>query len=270
MNSDRSLESNTASWAIGDIHGCAHTLKALMAEIESIDPTASYLFVGDLVGKGPHSLEVLELVKELADRAVLVLGNHDLHLLAVRRQIVPPRPGDQLDQVLQCSSWDWDSWLRDSPLVYQLPTSNGRPWIATHAGIHPTWTLQETIRQGQLVSEGLSEDNWHWYRNEATPAGYAAQILTRMRSLQLDGTPITEFSGSLDEIEEPARAWFQFPGVVGAEYNTVSGHWAALGLHHHGPHFCIDAGCVYGGSLVGLNLETEQIIEIPRHEDDQI
>ena len=270
MYSDLDPVPATTTWAIGDVHGCVNTLVALLSRIESIDTDPKYLFVGDLVGKGPSSIEVLELVYQLAEKAVVVLGNHDLHLLAISHGIVKQRPGDFLDPVLGCSTWDWRGWLENRPLVHLPAIAGDRPWIMTHAGIHPDWSIEGTVQRGELLSDAIVRQNWDWYRNEKTPIGYVAQILTRMRTLEPDGTPEIEFTGGLDEISNQSKPWFQFPSVVGCTHNTISGHWAALGHHHHGPHHCIDGGCVYGGSMIGLKLETAQLVQIPRLATDAL
>ena len=90
----------------------------------------------------------------------------------------------------------------------------------THAGIHPDWSIEGTVQRGELLSDAIVRQNWDWYRNEKTPIGYVAQILTRMRTLEPDGTPEIEFTGGLDEISNQSKPWFQFPCVVGKHFSV--------------------------------------------------
>ena len=261
------IDANT-TWAIGDVHGCIHTLESILEQIESIDSRPRYLFVGDLVGKGPYSLEVLQRVHQFGDRSEVVLGNHDLHLLAVSHNVTQPRTGDQLDPVLTCLDWDWRGWLESRPLVHVAHPDGDRPWIMTHAGIHPHWSVEDTIGNGEILSDAIRHGHWDWYRNKSTPIGWAAEILTRMRALSPEGVPLLEYTGKLAGIPEPDRAWFDFPGKSGQSHDTVSGHWATLGYHQRGPHHCIDGGCVYGGSLLALRLEDKKLLQVARFPQD--
>lgn len=266
LDSKLQPEVSRSTWAIGDVHGCVHTLERTLEEIESQDPGSSFLFVGDLVGKGHFSLETLELVHRLGSE--LVLGNHDLHLLAVSHGFAKPRVGDHLESVLSCTEWNWRDWLESRPLVHLPVTTSSRPWIMTHAGVHPHWSVDELVRQGELLSKAIRERKWDWYRNTSTTAGYAAEILTRLRTLGPEGDPDGEYTGGLVDIPATNRAWFDFPVISGQTHDTVSGHWAALGYLQRGAHHCIDDGCVYGGSLIALRLEDKQLIRVPRLPED--
>lgn len=259
----------SSTWVIGDVHGCIHTLKKLIDRIDAIQPDSHFIFVGDLVGKGPHSKEVLHQVQNMDKRSTVVLGNHDLHLLAVHRGISSQRTGDRFDPVLNCKDTDWQNWLANSPLIHIPDIESDKRWIVSHAGFHPNWSIEQALQHGNRISESILGENWDWYRNPDDPVGIAANILTRMRTLMPDGNPDLDFTGPPQKISNNAKPWYQFPSEIGKTHNTISGHWAALGLHAEEPHFCIDTGCVYGGSLTGFELESARIEKVPRQKLDE-
>ena len=278
MNSPTTEQEGHDTWVIGDVHGCHSTLKKLLDSLLEIDPDSRFVFVGDLVGKGPASLEVLKTVDSLGDRAQVILGNHDLHLLAVHAQVAKSRPGDLLEPCLEeaepspPSSWCWVRWLEQKPLALLQSDSTGTPWLLVHAGVHPQWSVAEVLIRAESLSHRLRSGDWSWYRNITDPDGYTAAILTRLRGFNADLSLADQWTGHPSSWPPSVTPWFQIENRLTREHASVSGHWAALGLVRHEKHISIDAGCVYGGDLVAFSLaggRTHRIACLPEDRIDQ-
>jgi bis(5'-nucleosyl)-tetraphosphatase (symmetrical) len=257
-----------ATYAIGDVQGCRDELARLIDALK-FDPARDELwFVGDLVNRGPDSLGVLRLVKSLGDRAVTVLGNHDLHLLAFARGN-PARAGDpDLKAVVRASDApELLDWLRQQPLAHYRPDLGT---LMVHAGIPPAWDPLLTIKlarevagvlRGPLATGFLTNlygdepDAWSPALAGLPRWRFIVNALTRMRYVRPDG--------SLDFAEKgpPARAsaglkpWFDAPGRASTTVRVVFGHWSSLGLVQRDDLLGLDTGCVWGRKLTAMRLD---------------
>ena len=262
------------TYVIGDIHGCYLTLQHLL-EIIRYDPEEDRLWlVGDLVNRGPRSLEVLRWARDLGDGATVVLGNHDLHLLARAYGVRKRKRRDTFEDVLDAPDREeLLDWLRARPLVHHEADH-----ILVHAGVHPSWTLDELLAQAAAVQAALGADNlrdflraahreipdrWEAVRGTKRETVYAARVLADMRV----GTPTGRVLFSFDERPDNAppgyHPWFAIPGRRLEGKTVLFGHWAALGLHVSEGVVALEAGCVWGGQLAAYRLEDRALFLAP-------
>ena len=263
-------------WAIGDVQGCYDTLRRLLDRID-FEPARDRLwFVGDLVNRGPQSLEALRFVRSLGAAAVTVLGNHDLHLLAVARGGRAARRADTLDRLLQAADRDeLLDWLRRRPLMYR---DDEVGFVMAHAGIPHIWSLDfAAARAGEveqvLASDACDELLASMYGNE--PAGWHEALagverwrviinyFTRMRLIDAVGRLELQYSAGLDRIPKGFWPWFEFYRGNPSTHAMVFGHWAALnGECSVEDVYALDTGCVWGNSLTALALRPLERISV--------
>ncbi len=264
-------------YAIGDVHGCFETLQALLARIGYAPGTDRLWMVGDLVNRGPRSLDVLRWASGMGDGLVAVLGNHDLYLLARAAGVVERKRRDTLDAVLAAPDRDdLLAWLRQRPLLHR---EDGH--VLVHAGLFPAWTAARaeelageaaTRLRGRggdrLLRQALAKRVERW--RESAGAGARARIalagLARMRALAADGSLCADFSGALDEMPAGCKPWFEVAERRSAGERIVFGHWAALGLHMVPGIAAIDTGCVWGQRLTALRLDDGAVFHEPARE----
>jgi bis(5'-nucleosyl)-tetraphosphatase (symmetrical) len=263
-----------ATFAIGDIHGCFDTLQALLRRLR-FDPRSDRLWlVGDLVNRGPKSLAVLRWAADLGDRATVVLGNHDLHLLGRALGIAAAKRRDTLADLLDAPDCDdLLRWLRTRPLLHRQDDV-----VMIHAGLFPSWTVDKAERMARLAeaqlqgTEGLkllqsveqkNAERW----KSGMPDGERARItlagLARMRTLQEDGRMCPEFSGPPKDAPKGCVPWFAVPGRKSAGSLVIFGHWAALGLWVGEGVIGLDSGCAWGQALTALRLEDLKLFQEP-------
>jgi bis(5'-nucleosyl)-tetraphosphatase (symmetrical) len=256
-------------YAIGDIQGCLDPFDRLL---ETIDFTAGrdrLWLVGDLVNRGPDSLGVLRRVIALDDSVDCVLGNHDLHLLATAAGVRQPGRGDTLDAVLHARDRDaLLDWLRMRPML--VTDANARR-VLVHAGLPMNWTVKDAQTRAAEVEARLRAPDWaraltSMYGNEPrrwsgtlTPderRRYTINALTRMRFCAADGA--LDFTETGPPGSQPATLvpWFELPRRRAADWHIVFGHWAALGLLRRDNLTALDSGCVWGGSLTAVPLDS--------------
>lgn len=264
-----------AVYAIGDVQGCFTALLALLDRLH-FDRTRDWLwFAGDLVNRGPQSLEVLRFVKVLGDSAVTVLGNHDLHLLTVAYGQGRLKPKDTFADVLAAPDRDdLLTWLRHRPLLHHDPTFG---ITLIHAGLPPQWTLamaQDYAAEVEAVLRGpdyslflknlngpppdpvvAASDTWERLR-------YSTHCLTRLRFCDADGGLNAEATGPPGSQPPPYLPWFAFPQRASADLTMVFGHWSSLGLYQAPGVYGLDTGCVWGGALTALCLETREHVSV--------
>lgn len=262
-----------AIYAIGDIQGCYRELRQLLDQIR-FDPAQDKLWlVGDLVNRGPGSLDVLRFVKSLGDAAITVLGNHDLHLLAVAEGIAEPHRTDTLDEVLNAPDRDeLLAWLRSQRLLY---AQNG--YVLVHAGLLPGWTVEQAQRlavevEAELRGAGHREFLAHMYGNSPHAwsdelSGYKrlrviVNAFTRMRIVTLQGEMEFRFKGELHDIPSGHLPWYQVPGRKSCDATVIFGHWSALGLLLEDNAIALDTGCLWGGPMTALRLEDRQLFQV--------
>jgi bis(5'-nucleosyl)-tetraphosphatase (symmetrical) len=251
-------------YAVGDIQGCAPSLKTL---VKKIPAKSKMIFLGDLVNRGPDSLGTLRYLKKLQEekRIECILGNHDLHLLALDAGIRKTRGLDTVQPILDAPDRaDLINWLRHRPMAL----SNGKV-LTVHAGVLPQWDLQQTIECAQEVEKALRKKSYkdflaNMYGN--TPKKWSNSLkgyerlrvitnaLTRIRFCTPAGT--MEFD-SKEGFEEGPRGyipWFKAPKRKTQDTLIYFGHWSTLGLLQHENVIGLDTGCVWGGKLTAMEI----------------
>lgn len=266
-----------ATYVIGDIHGCYDSVRALLAEIRFRPSRDRLWLVGDLVNRGPASLEVLRWARGLGDRAVAVLGNHDLHLVARALGVSEARPKDTLDSVLAAEDAPaLLDWLRGRPLLHR----EGR-WVMVHAGLFPSWTVaraEALARDAEQALRGRGAKRllaavktppfpaWSEKLSAFERRRMAVSALTHLRTLTEDGRPCERFAGPPTEAPAGCCPWFDRSHEREGELTVVFGHWAALGLHFSPGVAGLDSGCAWGGKLTALRLEDEAVFQVENQE----
>jgi bis(5'-nucleosyl)-tetraphosphatase (symmetrical) len=262
-------------YAIGDVQGCHDELRRLIDRLR-FDPARDYLWMaGDLVNRGPRSLEVLRFVKGLGDRAVTVLGNHDLHLLSCAYGLRSPKSTDTLADVLAAPDRDeLVAWLAAQPFLHRTDD-----YLLVHAGLHPTWTAAEAMAVASELEEFVSADParavevlraapppplWRPELRGDDRVRAATAILTRIRTCTSDGTLDLDFAGPPNQAPHGRRPWFEWPGPYASEVTVVFGHWSALGLRVEPHVVALDTGCVWGGVLTAVRLDDGAVFQQPR------
>ena len=228
-------------------------------------------FVGDLVNRGPKSLEVLRWIREQGDQAQVVLGNHDVHLLATACGLRDSHQ-DSLEAILAAPDRDQlIDWLRRCPLLHRED-----PWLLVHAGIHPAWTPAQAARFAREIEAMLRADNWRdnlrrlvattaptWSPElpEAQRAQAALAVLVRARTMQSDGT-LVNATGPPNQAPQGCQPWFDLRNNTEAEPCFVFGHWSSLGLRIRPSYIALDTGCVWGRSLSAIRLDDRRLFQV--------
>ncbi len=257
-----------ATYAIGDIQGCFADLQRLLDKC-NFDPASDTLwFAGDLVNRGPDSLATLRFVKQLGKRAISVLGNHDLHLLAIAADHKNTRDRG-LIEVMQASDADeLVHWLRHRPLLHHDELLG---FSLVHAGIYPLWSLKKARKRARELEAVLRSDDYldfihHMYGN--TPNKWDKKLegwdrlrficnsFTRMRYCYPDGRLEFADKGPRGTQQEDTMAWFDLPGRKKPDSRILFGHWSTLGLLlDRKDVYSLDTGCLWGGRLTALRLD---------------
>lgn len=262
-----------ATYVVGDVQGCASELRALLASVGFDERVDRVWFVGDLVNRGPGSLATLRMVHALGDAARVVLGNHDLHFLALHYTGNPPRRSDTLDELLQAPDIeDLVQWLRGQPLIYE--DSDWPNYIMSHAGVPPGWSLAQVRERAGLARDYYAGDQGeefftHLYGNE--PNCYSEQLsmldktrctvnhLTRMRMIATNGQLDFDYKGSIKAAPPVLQPWFKVHRTMALGKRVLFGHWAALGGETNDMNMlALDTGCAWGDRLTALCLDTQQ------------
>lgn len=253
-----------ATYAIGDIQGCLTPLQKLLDLIQ-FDPSVDRLWcAGDLVNRGPNSLEVLRLIREL--ECVVVLGNHDLHLLAVSCGIAQLRKQDTLQSVLDApDAGELLDWLRCQSMLYREGD-----YLLVHAGILPQWSVEQALGLAGEVEDALrseqyqtllpfiyrsQEIQWHDAMPSPSRLGLITNVLTRMRMCSRDGLIDLSFKGPPEQATDGLSPWFRLPPHTRRTETVLCGHWSALGVYVGDGVITLDGGCVWGNELACLRLE---------------
>jgi bis(5'-nucleosyl)-tetraphosphatase (symmetrical) len=262
-----------ATYAIGDVQGCYRSLQRLVDLIEFDSASDRLWFVGDVVNRGPESLQVLRYIKRLGPAAQLVLGNHDLFLLAAAEELVVMRPHDTLKDVLAATDRaDLLGWLRQQPLHHREGS-----YFMVHAGLLPQWTVAEADRWARDAAAALAGPHYrtllHTLFHDA-PAQWSpalsgferlaaiVRVLTRIRVCTPDGQMAATFSGPPGDAPPGYLPWFHIPTRKSTDATVIVGHWAALGLHVTHNVVALDSGCVWDGCLTAMRLEDRRITQV--------
>lgn len=265
------------TYAIGDVQGCHEELRDLLAALRFDRTLDHVIFVGDLVNRGPASLDVLRTVRALGGAATTVLGNHDLHLLAVAHGGRPGRR-DTLNAVLAASDSDeLLDWLASQPLAWRHRSSGT---LFVHAGLPPQWTADQALEladEAQAVIGGTQgprffarmygdePDRWKPGLRGTERLRFVVNCLTRLRYCDADGHLDLKPKGAPGTQPPHLLPWFQVPGRASVGAPIVFGHWSTLGRVHWPPERVhgLDTGCVWGGRLTALALETGVLTSVP-------
>lgn len=268
-----------ATYVIGDVQGCLVALEELLAEF-AFEPGRDRLWItGDLVNRGEDSLGMLRWCVAHDESVVAVLGNHDLHLLAVAEGFVPAHHHDTLDDVLEAPDRGrLLDWLRRRPMLHREGD-----WLMVHAGLLPEWTAAQAQALAAELEAVLRGDGYHdflarMYGNEPRHwdprltgqdrLRLVANAMTRMRYLDIDGG--MDFLHKVALAQGPADrvAWFDFPNRRSQGVRILFGHWSTLGLLLREDVVALDTGCLWGGLLSAYRLEDGQLFQVrchPRH-----
>ncbi|MGH8176822.1 MAG: symmetrical bis(5'-nucleosyl)-tetraphosphatase [Steroidobacter sp.] len=258
------------TYAIGDLQGCCDEFEALLERID-FDPARDRLWlVGDLVNRGPRSLDVLRKVKALGDAAITVLGNHDLHLLAAALTSVERlKPQDTLGDIFAAPDRDeLLDWLRRRPMLHHDAKLN---YTMIHAGLPPQWdlslaqacagelesALRDDDRCTQLFAQmyGDKPNRWSDDLQGVDRLRFITNCLTRLRFCRPDGRLELKFKGEIGDAPDYVTPWFRAPNRRSRDLRIVCGHWSALGYYDGDGVLSIDTGCVWGEKLCALRLD---------------
>jgi bis(5'-nucleosyl)-tetraphosphatase (symmetrical) len=256
-----------AIYAIGDVQGCYAELCKVLERLALKRGKDEIWFVGDLVNRGPQSLETLRLIRDLGDMAVVTLGNHDLHLLALALAGDVPVSSGDLDAILEAPDCDeLIDWLRHRPLAHYRPDLNT---LMVHAGVAPQWDPLQTVRCAREVEQVLRGDGaakflaamygsrpnlWDPGLRGLERLRFITNCLTRIRYVRADGRLDFKQKGKPDDAPADLMPWFEAPERATSAVRMVFGHWSTLGLLQRPGLLGLDTGCVWGGTLTAARL----------------
>jgi bis(5'-nucleosyl)-tetraphosphatase (symmetrical) len=243
-------------WAIGDVQGCMDALERLLAAI-GWRPGERLWLAGDLVNRGPRSLDVLRWARVAGDDVACVLGNHDVHLLGRAAGVAKPKKRDTLDDVLGApDAGELIDWLARRPLVHE---EAGK--MLVHAGIAPGWTLAEVRRRARTVEQLLAgPERAEFLAKEGGEARQSLSAFTRLRVAAPDGKMLLDFDGPPDAAPPGASPWWDL--VDQSLPPIVCGHWSRAGLVMGERVWAIDTGCVWGGVLTAVRIEDGKVVRV--------
>jgi bis(5'-nucleosyl)-tetraphosphatase (symmetrical) len=255
-----------AVYLVGDVQGCDEALARLLQSIDFSSSRDTLYFLGDLVNRGPDSLAVLRRLTAMQGAARCVLGNHDLHALAVATAVRRPGRMDTLDRLLQAPDGDrLLEWLRQQPLALQA-----HGVLMVHAGVLPQWSAADTLARAREVETVLQGPDWRGFLERMygnTPARWddglqgvdrlrvIVNALTRLRFCSAEGTMEFETKEGADAAPAGFMPWFDVPGRRTAADVVAFGHWSTLGWLARPDVIALDSGCVWGGCLTALRLQ---------------
>lgn len=264
----------TSIWAIGDLQGCCQALDRLLEHPDiASDTNARFWFAGDLVNRGPTSLATLRRVIALGDRAVTVLGNHDLHLLGVAAGVRKAGKSDTIADILAASDADaLLDWVRAQPLAHYEAGH-----LLVHAGVLPGWSAADTLARAAEVQTVLRGPNWRDFLTEMygnSPHSWndsltgpdrlrvIVNMLTRMRFCSPQGRMDFDAKEGAAGSPQGYLPWFDAPRRGAPDDTIVFGHWSALGLVERPRLLGLDTGCVWGGQLTAIRLYDRKRVQI--------
>lgn len=270
-----------ATYAVGDIQGCFASLQALLEKC-SFSPEFDRLWlVGDLVNRGPRSLETLRFVKGLGDRAVTVLGNHDLSLLMAAEGFGKRHRSDTIDDILAAPDRnELLHWLRHQCLMHVRGD-----YAMVHAGLLPAWSVAEARALAGEVEQALQAENYREFLANmwgSEPGSWDSSLtgwprlrvivnaMTRMRFCSPAGEMDFKAKGELSQAPAGYLPWFEVPGRRSAATVLVTGHWSALGLRLEPNLLALDSGCLWGGKLSALRLEDRALFQVDCAADEAV
>ena len=270
-----------ATYAVGDIQGCFASLQALLEKCSFSSEFDRLWLVGDLVNRGPRSLETLRFVKSLGDRAVTVLGNHDLSLLMAAEGFGKRHRSDTIDDILAAPDRDeLLHWLRHQRLMHVQGD-----YAMVHAGLLPAWSVAEARALAGEVEQALQAENYREFLANmwgSEPGAWdpgltgwprlrvIVNAMTRMRFCSPAGEMDFKAKGELSQAPVGYLPWFEVPGRRSAAAVLVTGHWSALGLRLESNLLALDSGCLWGGKLSALRLEDRALFQVDCATDEAV
>jgi bis(5'-nucleosyl)-tetraphosphatase (symmetrical) len=270
------MTTTVATYVIGDVQGCFEAFQELLVAI-AFNPACDRLWLaGDLVNRGENSIGMLRWCMAHDDQVVAILGNHDLHLLAVAEGFVPPHRNDTLDEILDAPDRaEVLEWLRRRPMLHR----EGK-WLMVHAGLLPDWTPELAESLARELEAALRGPDWRsflgqMYGNEprrwdAALTGQdrlrlVANAMTRLRFLHESGDMEFLHKGALADAPAELTPWFDYPDRQNLDVQVFFGHWSTLGLFQRADVVGLDTGCLWGGRLSAFRLEDGRLIQVGCH-----
>lgn len=266
-------------WMIGDVQGCCSSLDDLLRLPDiAQDNNARLWFAGDLVNRGPQSLTTLRRIMALEERSVAILGNHDLHLLAIAAGVRRPGKSDTLHEIIEApDAKEIIDWLRWRPLAHYEAGH-----LMVHAGVLAKWDVKKTLSLANEVETALRSNNWqkmlqkmygdepdHWKDDHTGGKRFRVIVnaLTRMRMCTIKGRMMLPIKSSPQNQRNPNLVpWFDVPDRATRDITIVFGHWSTLGLLLRSDAICLDTGCVWGGQLTAVRLQDRKILQVKCHD----
>ncbi len=270
-----------STYAIGDLQGCYSELQDLLDKINFDETNDQLWFVGDLVNRGPNSLKCLQFVKSLGSNARTVLGNHDLHLLAITNGVRTPHRKDTVDEILKADdSKKLLKWLRNRPLLVNDSELN---YTMIHAGLPPQWSLEkakelaqetESLLQSKQFNNfihnmyGDQPDTWSDNLKDDDRYRYIINCFTRIRYVQENGKLNLKEKASPGSQNKVLTPWYALPERKTKKDKIIFGHWSTVHLGNENNFkqykvYPLDTGCLWGGTLTAMRLEDEKLFSVP-------
>ncbi|WP_295626702.1 symmetrical bis(5'-nucleosyl)-tetraphosphatase [uncultured Nitrosomonas sp.] len=263
-----------ATYAMGDLQGCFADFQRLI-DLIRFDPAQDKLWlVGDIVNRGPDSLPLLRYIKQAGDTILMILGNHDLHLLTVAAGKTKKYSNDTIQPILDAPDREeLLHWLRHQKLFH----SEGQ-YAMVHAGLLPSWSISQAKQLAREVENALQQDNsqelfssmygnepdyWQDEWTDYMRLRIIINAMTRMRVCTLEGKMNFTYKGNLQSIPSGYFPWFNVPHRASQDSTIICGHWSALGLHMTDNLIALDTGCVWGGQLTAIRLEDRKVFQLP-------
>lgn len=253
-------------YLIGDLQGCCDAFDRLLAELDFSPSRDRLTVLGDLVNRGPASLPTLRRLRDLGDAADALLGNHDLHLLAVAHGVRPEHRSDTLRDILETPEREaWIDWVRQRPLALRR-----EGWLCVHAGLPPQWDAARTLaladevqtmlrgpdlRDFLFVMYGNEPARWRDELHGADRWRFVINVLTRVRFVAADGTLDFKTKDAALQAPPGLTPWFEAPGRRSEGEPVAFGHWSTLGLVNRPDLLALDTGCVWGGRLTAVRVD---------------
>ncbi len=263
-----------ATYAVGDIQGCFFSFQRLLEDVHFDPDTDRLWLVGDLINRGAGSLATLRWLYAHRSCVTSVLGNHDLHTLAVAEGFVPAHKSDTLNELLTApDAPELLGWMRHQHMIHQ---EDG--YVMVHAGLLPQWDIAQALALGREVETVLRGPAYrdflaHMYGNQPDHwrddlQGYdrlrlITNAMTRLRVCSPEGRIDFKFKGELDRIPAGTVPWFDVPSRASRDATLVCGHWSALGLQRRSNFYALDTGCLWGGQLTAMRLEDKAVFQVP-------
>ena len=253
-------------YLLGDVQGCGEALERLLLEIGFSPSRDRIVLLGDLVNRGPDSLGVLRRLRALGDAGICLLGNHDLHLLALAGGARRPKRGDTLDAILAAPDrHELMDWLRHRPMAC---VESG--WLCVHAGVVPQWDVSDVLARAREVEVVLRSDALSSFLEQMYGAGpsvwceqlsgherirFIVNVLTRIRFCSANGELDLSAKGGAEAAPQGMHPWFGAPGRRTSGQPVAFGHWSTLGLIARSDLLALDTGCVWGGALTAVRVD---------------